>query len=152
MEFSVRSAFKAWVPPELPVPIVAENVVKPKRDKTKQPAELLRKYAKRVLVVLKSRNMYPSIQKNKVFLLLYTPSEVSKADIEKTASKFSRDELYFFIKNFFGKEAFEPNVNWDSLWAVFRRKFLKNPYIKDVPADLLFLKHNNSIKLNSIYW
>jgi hypothetical protein len=133
---SKNSAFKPWKPLE----ICEENNLK--RDKSNQPAELMRKYAKRLYLVFKSKNIYPSIQGKKI-IYTYEKNKVSK---------FTREELYLFIKSVFGKEALVEKPNWEALWAVFRRKFLKNPYIGTVPVDKLFIKTGSNLCLNRIYW
>ena len=144
MIFSKNSAFKPWKPPKDEISSILLTISK--RDKTKQPAELLRKYAKRLFLVYKSKNITPIIKKNKVFLLKKEQSEPNMI------SKLSREELYIFIKSVLGKEAFSENPNWESLWAVFRRKFLKNPYVKDVPVNNLFIKNGTNLKLNKYFW
>ena len=111
--FSKNSAFKPWKNQSL------EN------EQDKQD-ELMRKYAKRLFLILKTRNTYPYINNGKVVLLLYTTDEIKTFNVKKTINKLNRTELYIFIENFFGKEAFYEKTNIDYLWYTFRKNFFKN--------------------------
>jgi hypothetical protein len=120
-----------------------------KRNKTQQPAELLRKNAKRLYAVFKSKDCFPFITNNKVMLLLTTVDSDSEA---KLVSKLTRKELYLLVRTFFGEEAFLKNAPWDELWGVFRRKFIKDQSIKNVSSDSLFFTVSNRIYLNPNLW
>ena len=106
-------------------------------------------HAKRVYAVYKSKNILPYFHKEKVLFLMATDENES---INGFINKLSKKELEIFIKSAFGKEAFVENPPWDLLWAVFRRKLMKNSFLKPISVQKLFYSYKNKIILNPNLW
>ena len=118
------SAFKAWRPIEI----------------TKhKPSEYLKMYIKRLFVFFRSKGSYPVVKQNRVVLMFGENNKINTRD------------MYVLMEHYFGKDIFESNPDWNTLWDNFRRRVTFKRIVK-VPVQFLFKKENGTIKLNEIYW
>jgi|APCry1669189665_1035243.scaffolds.fasta_scaffold93135_1 hypothetical protein len=131
------SAFRAWKPP--PVQEVVDESIEEVQEAVKLSNTLI--CIKRLFAFFKSKQSYPYILKNKVVLLF------------GKKKNYKKDHLYTIVEYYFGKSVFTNKPDWDNLWAVFRRKMIKDGrVIEVVPARDLFIRERNIIKLNPKYW